>query len=440
MADHLLLVDASGFIHRAFASQQNVRHRESDGFPTGAVLGFTALLWRMMGAAESDRPTLGAAIFDHPGKTFRHKLWKGYKANRAEKPEALLVQLPVMRHAADTLGITPLECAGFEADDVLATLAHRARKAGIRTTIVSTDKDLLQMVDDGKIEVVDPVYAKGRILRADVIKKFGVPPERMRDFQALRGDDVDNIPGIPGCGDERAAALVRRFGSYKDVLKNADLCRWPQVRAQLKRRAADAHLSYKLATLRTNVPLDIDLQALTMPRPQISHLKELLKWLEAPLMFEAIFNLDPQLARPFDHDPNPFAWWREELKVSGQRIPDLPQCGFYQRRLVQGGAFVPARIWREPEIDLTTAESTGRDVLLCEVGGRRRDPFSEWSRLAMSPVLKQSEYEFEVADADHARRYRPDDPKSDPRRKFDILKAKPPHSPKPLHPRRKKLS
>lgn len=426
MTDHLLLLDASGFAHAAY-HKSRPQYRESDGLPTWAILGFAALVWRMLGAAEADRPTLGAAVFDAPGKNFRHKLFPEYKAHRGERAEELTVQLPYMRHIAETLGLTPVEMKGYEADDVIATLAWRAKKAGIRTSVVSADKDMLQLIEDGIVEVIVP--KQGRVLRADVIAKWGVPPERFADFQALCGDAVDNIPGIEGCGKDRAARLINRFGTYKEVLKNASRVHWPRVQLNLMRNAKDAHLSYKLATLRKNVPLDIDLQSLTMPRPMISHLKELLKAFEATAQLTAIFNLDPQLARPVEKATDPLEWWREELAAPGQRIPDLPQCGFYQRKLIRGGPLVPVCLWRESEIDIETAEPTGRDVLLCEVNGIRKDPYSEWMRVVSHPITEK-EYRFKVADIAHARRYRASDPLANPLKKFDLLKSPAPHNPR----------
>lgn len=419
MTDHLLLVDASGFAHRAFHAAQP-RYRERDGLPTWAILGFMSLLWRLLGAAEADKPTLGAAVFDAPGKNFRHKLYPAYKAHRGERAAELTAQLPYLRHVAETLGITPVERKGYEADDVIATMARSAARAGMRTTIVSSDKDFCQLVKDGVVEIVIP--GQGRMLEADVVKKFGVTPAQFVDFQALRGDDVDGIPGVPGCGNERAAALVRRYGDLESVIKNADKIHWPEIRARLKRERhqEEARISYRLAKLRTAVPLGLDFSTLTMPRPILSHLKELLAAFEAPLQMAAIFNLDPQLSRPVDRLAEPFEWWTEELLAPGQKMPDLPQCGYYQRRLVRDGPLVPACIWREAELDIETAEPTGRDVLLCAVNGQRRDPFSEWAKLAMQPI-KREEYEFQMKDFDHARRYRPGDPKASPRKPINRL-------------------
>lgn len=423
---HLILFDASGIAWRSYHANYP-RYRESDGFPTSVILGFASILWRMIGASEVDKPTLGACVFDPSGKNFRHRIFSDYKANRGPKPDELIVQLPYLRHVAETLGLTPIEAKGYEADDVIATLAWRAKKAGIRVTIVSGDKDMNQLIEDGVIEVVVP--RQGRVLAADVVAKWGVTPAQFQDFQALCGDAVDNIPGIDGCGKERAAALVRRFGSYKEVLKNADRVQWFKVRQNLKKHAADAHLSYKLVTLRKTVPIKVDLASLTMPRPMVSHLKELLKVFDASAQMTAVFNLEPSLARPCDHVADPYEWWREELLAPGQRIPDLPQCGYYKRKLIKGGPYVSARVWRECEIDVETAESTERDVLLCEVNGFRRDPHSEWMRLATQPITEE-EYRFEVADCAHARRYRPDDPKAQPHKKINLLATPAPHNPR----------
>jgi 5'-3' exonuclease len=418
--DHLLLIDASGYAHRAYHGGLRT-YRSEDGLPTWAILGFTRLLWSTLGAAEADKPTLAACVFDAPGKTFRHDLYPNYKAHRGERATELTVQIPYMVHAAETLGLKTLSATGFEADDVIATLAMQARMSGVRTTIVSSDKDFCQLVEDDRVEIVDPM-AKKRFREADVTAKWGVRPLQFPDFQGLRGDDVDGIPGVPGCGDEKAAALIRRFGSLEEVLDNIAGCRWATIRAELKRRAGQARLSKTLATLRTDVPLALAVHELTTEPVERRHLVDFLKALDATGWLESVFGLSPQLLRVAPHVAKPFAWWAEELKHPGQAIPELPQAGFYERRLVAGGAFMPARIWREVELDLDTGLPTGNDYLMCEVDGRRRDPMAEWGRLAMRPV-KRDTYDFEVADVAHAKRYRPTDPKANPHKPIDILAA-----------------
>ena len=417
---HLMLIDASGYVHRAYHSGRAI-YRE-DGLPTWATLGFLGMVWRLLGTAEADKPTLVAAVFDAPGATFRHKLYPAYKAHRGERADELTVQLPFMRHAADTLGIRHIEREGFEADDVIATLATTARKAGIFVTIVSQDKDFCQLVRDGEIEIYDPV-ARTRIREADVETKFGVPAARMIDFQSLRGDDVDGVPGVPHCGNQKAAALVRRFGGLEQVLANSGKCGWPIVSASLKRYADQARLSRKLVTLRKTVPLDWGTGDLRYFKPepvQKRHLTDFLKLLGAKSWIEPIFGLDPQMSRPVPRlNSDPYEWWTEELSAPGQIIPEMPQCGYYERRIVQGGVYVPCRIWREPEVDLDSSQPTGNDLLMCEVDGKRRDPLSEWASLAMRPV-KRSHFEFEQADIAHARKYRPLDPKAHPDKPIDI--------------------
>lgn len=429
-ADHLILVDASGFAFRAFYSFPALR-RASDGEPTGAILGFMAMIWRMLGEAQHDMPTLGAAIFDAPGKNFRHKLFPAYKANRdPARSHELDKQLPTMRPIADVLGLHPVEAEGFEADDVIATLATHAQKAGIRTTIISSDKDFGQLVVDGQIEIVDPMQ-KRRILAKDVEERFGVPPALVAHVQALAGDSVDGFPGIPGCGLSRAAGLIRRWGSLEAVLANAKAIPWPSVAYEVGRRPKEARTYFKLATLRRDVPLSVAVGDLALRPIRKADLTAVLKALEADHHAEAVFGLEPRLARVVERVSDPYGWWEEETKHPGQRLPEMPQCGFYMARLVKGGPQVPARIWREPELDVEGKE-TGRDVMRCEVGGKDRDPMAEWVRLSMNPV-KRSKFNFEAADAAHAKQWRQDDPKANPAKPIAITTL-----PKPVNPRSKR--
>lgn len=429
MTDHLLLVDCSGFAYRSYYVFPP-HYRESDGQPTGAVEGFMSMIWRMLGAAQADPPTHGVAVFDAPGKNFRHKLYPRYKSNRpASRGVEIESQWQMMRHAAQTLGLTPIEHKGFEADDVIATLATRAMRDGIRTTIVSSDKDFGQLVNNNRIEIVDPMQ-RIRKREEDVIKKFGVPPHLVPHVQALAGDAVDGIPGIDGLGMERAAALIRRFGSVDAVLKEIGSVRWPRVRKALRDNGKKAKLYLKLTTLRIDVPVEAAWDSLVLQPVMKEHIYKIADVLEARGRIDAIFNFDPQLVRVVEPVKDQLEWWRDELIAPGQKIPDVPQCGFYERRLVSGGPFVPARIWREPETDMNGAP-TGRDLLRCVVNGKPRDPNAEWTRLSMRPV-KEAAYNFEVADSAHAKAFRPDDPKATPEKSIDLLKA-----PIPRNPRRK---
>lgn len=421
MTDHLLLVDASGFAYRAFYAWPAVR-RNSDGEPIGAILGFMSMIWRLLGAAEEDKPTLGAAIFDKPGRTFRHKLFPEYKANRTEaRSLELAKQIPIMYEVAAVLGLTPLALDGFEADDLIATLATRAMSEGVRTTIVSSDKDFGQLVVDGHIEIIDPM-ANRRVRSADVRTKFGVEPGKVAEVQALAGDAVDNIPGIPGCGIEKAAALIRRFGSLNEVLRNVEECRWPGVRNALKRHGPKAKDYLKLTTLKRTVPLDVALCDLTIKPTVKSHVMAILRALESEPRFQSLFAIDFQMIRIVTPVKDAFAWWREELQCPGQAVPEEPQCGFYMRRLVRGGPWVPAKIWREKEFDPETGSATGREWLRCQVGERHRDPYAEWNALCQRPI-ERSAFNWENADFAHARLYRPDDPKANPAQPIDLLNS-----------------
>lgn len=405
-------------------------YREKDGEPIGAILGFLKMGWNMLGAAAADQPTHAAAVFDFPGKTFRHKLAPDYKANRPPSRRAeLSKQLPIMHSAAEVLGMTALQKEGFEADDIIATLAAWARRLGWRVTILSSDKDFGQLVEDDWIEIVDPMLKK-RMREADIVQKMGVIPKLVPHVQAIWGDAMDNIIGVPGAGMERASALVRRFGGIEGVLANAADCRWPGVRRELLKPAVQARvrLNFKLATLRRTVALDVAPEALVMAPVMKGHLQALLKALDASHYMEALFALDPQMVRLVPHVEEPWAWWEEELKFPGQPVTEEPQAGFYQRVLVKHGPMMQARIWREPETD-EVGELTGMDLLRCEVAGRARDPFAEWVRLSMKPI-KRSEFKFQDAMMAHAATYRPDSPRANPTRPINLLKEPAPRNPK----------
>lgn len=446
MTEHLLLVDCSAFAYRAYYSLPAMR-RQSDGEPTGAVLGFMSMIWRMLGAAQADQPTYAAAVFDAPGQNFRHKLFPAYKGNRdPARSLELENQLPLMRPVAEVLGLTPIEVKGFEADDVIATLAARAHKAGIRSTIVSSDKDFGQLVVDDWIEIVDPMQRardpnkSPRRLEADIIAKFGVPPAQVPDVQALAGDAADGIKGMKGVGPDTAAKLVRRFGSLDKVLKNIDQVRFPKVRAEL-RKASDrkdglgkitgsdrARVYLKLTTLRRNVLIKKPFVDMAL-RPIIrSHLEQVMKALDPAANVTALFGLDRQDIRTVERIADPLAWWREELLAPGQMLPAVPQCGFYQTRLIKGGPWVPARIWREPALDANGVD-TGRDLLKCSVDGRAKDAMEMFTRLSMNPV-KESVFKFGAADSAHAKAFRPDDPKATPNQPIDITKHAAPRNPR----------
>lgn len=262
---HLHLIDGSAFIFRAYHALPPLT-RKSDGLPIGAVSGFCNMLQRYVeGNNGPDAPTHAAVIFDHSGKSFRNDLYDLYKANRPPAPEDLKPQFPLTRVATRAFNIACKEIEGFEADDIIATLACQARAAGGRCTIISSDKDLMQLVGDG-VEMLDAMKNK-RIDREGVIEKFGVGPERVVDVQALAGDSVDNVPGAPGIGIKTAALLINEFGSLEELLDRADEIKQPKRRQTLIEKRDQIELSKKLVQLNCEMELGFTLEELEVKEP-----------------------------------------------------------------------------------------------------------------------------------------------------------------------------
>lgn len=434
--DHLLLIDASGFAYRAFHAYPATKN--SEGMPTHAILGFMSMLSRLLERANEDPFSHAATVFDAPGPTFRHKLFPKYKFGRT-RPDDLKEQLPHMREASRSMGIEPIERDGFEADDVIATLATLAGIAGKRTTIVTVDKDFAQLVIDDVIELVDPVK-RTRVRQKDVVAMFGVPPALVPDVQALCGDIVDNIPGVPGVGMHKAAGMIRAHGSLDELfrdMRNGDFMPTPSILAAMRRARSKIPLYRKLATLRRDVPITIDLDTLRPKRFERVHGRDILRALEAEHMFGQIFGdrHDRKPSNVVERIDDPLEWWQEELTIKRGRkdpepMPVIPQCGFYQRRLVHLGPFVAARIWREPEIDFITEQPSGRDVLLCEVDGKRREPFDQWGYLCTAPISER-DFRHMCGVTKWAREHAPTEPEANPNRPVDFMTVKPPTFGKP---------
>ncbi|KZY03958.1 MULTISPECIES: DNA polymerase I [unclassified Sulfitobacter] len=262
---HLHLIDGSAFIFRAFHALPPLT-RKSDGIPIGAVAGFCNMVWKMIqDNAGPDAPTHAAVIFDKGSHTFRNEMYDQYKANRDEMPEDLRPQIPLTRKATEAFNIACKEKEGFEADDIIATLAVQARAAGGRCTIISSDKDLMQLVGDG-VEMLDAMK-NTRIDRDGVFEKFGVYPERVVDVQALAGDSVDNVPGAPGIGIKTAALLINEYGDLESLLTRAEEIKQPKRRQTLIDHAEQIRLSRKLVLLDENTPLDFTLDDLEVRDP-----------------------------------------------------------------------------------------------------------------------------------------------------------------------------
>ncbi|WP_294225303.1 DNA polymerase I [uncultured Shimia sp.] len=266
---HLHLIDGSAFIFRAYHALPPLT-RKSDGLPIGAVAGFSNMLQRYIeDNSGPDAPTHVAVIFDYSGKSFRNEMYDQYKANRPPAPEDLVPQFPLTRTATKAFNIACKEVEGFEADDIIATLAVQAREAGGRCTIISSDKDLMQLVGGG-VEMLDAMKNK-RIDRDGVHEKFGVGPERVVDVQALAGDSVDNVPGAPGIGIKTAALLINEYGDLESLLDRAEEIKQPKRRQSLIENRAQIELSKRLVQLDCEMDLDFTIDDLEVrdPEPEV---------------------------------------------------------------------------------------------------------------------------------------------------------------------------
>jgi DNA polymerase I len=276
--DHVFLVDGSGYIFRAYHALPPLT-RKSDGLQVNAVLGFCNMLWKLLRDMKAeDKPTHLAVVFDKSEKTFRTELYPEYKAHRPDPPDDLIPQFGLIRHAVRAFDIPSLEQAGFEADDLIATYAREACEVGARCSIVSSDKDLMQLVNDC-VMLYDTMKDK-KIGRDEVIEKFGVPPEKVIEVQALIGDSTDNVPGVPGIGVKTAAQLITEYGDLETLLKRAGEIKQDKRRQTLIDNAEKARLSKTLVTLDQHVKLDVPIADLAVHEPDHKRLIAFLKAME----------------------------------------------------------------------------------------------------------------------------------------------------------------
>jgi len=260
---HLVLVDGSGFIFRAFHALPQLT-RKSDKLPVGSVIGFCNMIWKLTEDLKGDdTPTHMAVIFDYSSKTFRDEIYAEYKQHRPPAPPELVPQFPLTRAATRAYGLPSIEMEGFEADDIIATYTTLARNAGGRVTIVSSDKDLMQLVThDGAVRLLDTIPRPGQpplrwIGPDEVMEKFGVPPDKVIEVQALCGDAVDNVPGVPGIGVKTAAELINTWGDVENLLANTASIKQPKRREALETNAELARISRKLVTLKQDAPVEL---------------------------------------------------------------------------------------------------------------------------------------------------------------------------------------
>ncbi|MCR9058193.1 MAG: DNA polymerase I [Rhodobacteraceae bacterium] len=263
--DHLILVDGSTFIFRAYHALPPLT-RKPDGLPVGAVSGFCNMLWKLLQEGltpeEGDEPTHFAVIFDHSSKTFRNTIYPEYKANRPDPPEDLVPQFGLIREATRAFSVPCVEQEGFEADDLIATYARQAAEQGAKVTIVSGDKDLMQLIGP-KVGMIDTM--KNKVFgEPEVFEKFGVGPDKVIEVQSLAGDSVDNVPGVPGIGLKTAALLINEFGDLESLLAQAETIKQNKRRENLIEFADQARVSRELVTLKQDVPVEVPVASLTV--------------------------------------------------------------------------------------------------------------------------------------------------------------------------------
>src|SRR6202521_6005925 len=276
--DHVFLVDGSGYIFRAYHALPPLT-RKSDGLQLNAVLGFCNMLWKLLRDMKpEERPTHLAVVFDKSEKTFRTEMYPAYKAHRPDPPDDLIPQFAFIREAVRAFDLPCLEQAGFEADDLIATYVRLACEAGATATIVSSDKDLMQLVTDCVI-MYDTMKDR-RIGIPEVVEKVGVPPEKVVEVQALAGDSTDNVPGVPGIGVKTAAQLIVEYGDLETLLLRAGEIKQDKRRQTLIDNADKARLSKKLVTLDANVKLEVPIGDLAVHEPDHKKLVAFLKAME----------------------------------------------------------------------------------------------------------------------------------------------------------------
>src|SRR6266702_6753543 len=329
--DHVFLVDGSSYIFRAYHALPPL-NRKSDGLQVNAVLGFCNMLWKLLRDMKpEERPTHLAVIFDKSEHTFRNEFYPAYKAHRPDAPDDLVPQFKYIREAVRAFEIPCLEQAGFEADDLIATYAREACEAGATTTIVSSDKDLMQLVGDSVV-MYDTMKDR-RIGREEVLERFGVGPEKVIEVQALIGDSTDNVPGVPGIGVKTAAQLIAEYGDLETLLARAGEIKQEKRRQSLIDFAEQARVSKKLVTLDLNVPLETPLAELAVHEPDYRRLIGFLKAMEFSGLTRRV--ADASAIDPAKVDPDP------RLRAESAMLPLEGQAG--AAAAVPGGLGAPTR-------------------------------------------------------------------------------------------------
>jgi DNA polymerase-1 len=290
--DHFYLIDGSGYIFRAYYALPPLT-RKSDGLPTGAVSGFCSMLFKLLEDSKSNenlqKPTHFAVIFDSARKTFRNEIYSDYKANRAEAPDDLAPQFEYIRKSVLAFNLPSVDLLNYEADDLIATYVDQILKAGAKVTIVSSDKDLMQLYKKD-VRIFDPMKNKF-INEEDVFKKFGVDASKVIDVQALAGDSSDNVPGVPGIGVKTAAELINKYGTLDKLLKSTHEIKQNKRRETLIENKDKALISKELVTLKHDAPVDRELSEFKLKEIDKDKLYEFLREMEFNRLLSSVISV-----------------------------------------------------------------------------------------------------------------------------------------------------
>ncbi len=299
--DHFYLIDGSGYIFRAYYALPPLT-RKRDGLPTGAVSGFCSMLFKLLEDSKSNsnlqKPTHFAVIFDSARKTFRNEIYSEYKANRSEAPEDLAPQFEYIRKSVLAFNLPSVDLANYEADDLIATYVDQILKQGAKVTIVSSDKDLMQLYKKG-VRIFDPMKNKF-IGEDDVFNKFGVDASKVIDVQALAGDSSDNVPGVPGIGVKTAAELINKYGTLEKLLNYAHEIKQNKRRETLIENKKKALISKKLVTLDHGAPVDRELNEFELKEIDKDKLYDFLREMEFNRLLSSVISVygEPNLKDP----------------------------------------------------------------------------------------------------------------------------------------------
>jgi len=287
MSKLLILIDGSALAYRAFYAFVRNPLINSRGENTGAVFGFTSSLIKLM---DDIKPDYLACVFDTPAPTFRHKLYDKYKSTRARMPDELADSLPKIKEVLDGFGIPVIEKEGFEADDIIGTLANKAAAAGFEVGMLTGDKDFFQLIND-RIKLLHPKNFQW-FGKRQVEEKMGVPPEKIIDLLALMGDSSDNVPGLPGIGEKTALKLLQQFGDFETVIKSANKVAQKKIANSIQENQELARLSYELVTIDCNTPVEFDEKSLQITEPNRHELAGLFKELEFGSLYKKFAGAD----------------------------------------------------------------------------------------------------------------------------------------------------